>query len=222
MKILNKKRIVVAGSAANPPTLAHREFVATLASLGMFDRIIWVPTGERKDKPDLAGSAHRAKMTALTFPDEWIRSLPTKVVIDLRDIHRENTPTIRLLEEVAEEHNAAEVIFATGVDVLTPRKELGGKCEAEFWVEGERLLREHTFVVLPRDGYPDPVLLKREKKMPTHFMTPLPEGTRTQFVSSTEVRRRVKEGRSIDGLVEPSVAAYISANGLYRQTLARK
>jgi nicotinate-nucleotide adenylyltransferase len=35
-------------------------------------------------------------------------------------------------------------------------------------------------------------------------------------VSSSEVRRRVAAGASIDGLVTPSVAALIRAEGLYR------
>jgi len=35
-------------------------------------------------------------------------------------------------------------------------------------------------------------------------------------VSATEIRRRVAEGRSIEGLVPPVVAAYIQAHGLYR------
>jgi len=35
-------------------------------------------------------------------------------------------------------------------------------------------------------------------------------------VSATRVRQRVAEGRSIEGLVPPTVAAYIAAHGLYR------
>jgi nicotinate-nucleotide adenylyltransferase len=36
-------------------------------------------------------------------------------------------------------------------------------------------------------------------------------------ISSTEVRRRAAEGRSLVGLVPPAVARYIQSNGLYRQ-----
>jgi nicotinic acid mononucleotide adenylyltransferase len=35
-------------------------------------------------------------------------------------------------------------------------------------------------------------------------------------VSATEIRARVFEGLSIDGLVNTSVVAYIDGNGLYR------
>ena len=35
-------------------------------------------------------------------------------------------------------------------------------------------------------------------------------------VSSTDIRRRVREGRPIDGLVVPAVARHIEARGLYR------
>jgi nicotinate-nucleotide adenylyltransferase len=40
--------------------------------------------------------------------------------------------------------------------------------------------------------------------------------TRRIDVSSTEIRRRVAEGRSIHGFVPDSVADFIAAEGLYR------
>ena len=40
----------------------------------------------------------------------------------------------------------------------------------------------------------------------------------TAPVSSTDVRRRVQAGATIDDLVAPGVAAYIEKHGLYRDT----
>jgi nicotinate-nucleotide adenylyltransferase len=36
--------------------------------------------------------------------------------------------------------------------------------------------------------------------------------------SSTEIRRRVAAGESLDGFTPPAVADYIAAHGLYRET----
>jgi nicotinate-nucleotide adenylyltransferase len=38
----------------------------------------------------------------------------------------------------------------------------------------------------------------------------------TPDVSSTEIRRRVRAGQSLSGLVPDAVAGYIAAHGLYR------
>jgi nicotinate-nucleotide adenylyltransferase len=46
--------------------------------------------------------------------------------------------------------------------------------------------------------------------------SPLPLATRRVDISSTEVRRRVKEGKSIRGFVPDAVADYIAAERLYR------
>jgi nicotinate-nucleotide adenylyltransferase len=36
-------------------------------------------------------------------------------------------------------------------------------------------------------------------------------------VSSTEIRRRVRDGKPIDAFVDPLVARYIQHNGLYKE-----
>jgi nicotinic acid mononucleotide adenylyltransferase len=41
----------------------------------------------------------------------------------------------------------------------------------------------------------------------------------TAPVSSTDVRRRARDGNGIDHLVAPGVAAYIEKYGLYRDTV---
>jgi nicotinate-nucleotide adenylyltransferase len=49
---------------------------------------------------------------------------------------------------------------------------------------------------------------------PSIFLVDAP----TAPVSSTEVRRRAAEGRPLDDLVPPRVAAYVVERGLYRHT----
>lgn len=217
MSMRTKKRIAVVGSAANPPTLAHREFAEVLANSGLFDLVLWVPSGARPDKPDLISSEHRVRMTELAFDEEWRAKQPTEFRIDLREAHQQTIPTIHLLRETQKEYPDAEIIFATGVDVLTPRNEYGGLSDvSRFWVEGKKLLHKWTFAVLPREGYPDPALLQQEGKIPAHFLI-LPR-LESSFagISSTEVRRRIAEGEPFEAFVHPKVVEYIRTHGLYR------
>lgn len=212
-----KKRIAVVGSAANPPTKDHRVFAEILTKSGEFDLVLWFPSGSRHDKPELVSSDDRARMTELVFDEAWRKKQPTEFRVDLREVHRAMIPTTRLLEEVKREHPDAEIIFATGVDVLVPRQEYDGKCAiAHYWVDGEDLMKNWTFAVLPREGYPHPATLQKEGKLPEHFMIIDRPRSSPGDISSTEVRRRIKAGEPFDDLVDPAVAEYIREHGLYR------
>lgn len=210
-----KKRLVVAGSAANPVSRAHRDLAEMLTHSGHFDRVLWVPSGIRHDKPNLIDSTHRVRMTELAFDDEWKARQPTPFAIDLREAFQKSIPTIYLLEEIKVEYPDHEIVFATGVDVLEPREHLGGKCEVHSWDEGERLMQNWTFAVLPRDGYADPAVLQEEGKLPAHFIVLPPTQKDTGYISSTEIRKRAAEGLPIEHLVHPSVADYIKVHKLY-------
>ncbi|HEY9586008.1 MAG TPA: nicotinate-nicotinamide nucleotide adenylyltransferase [Candidatus Paceibacterota bacterium] len=217
MKGSRKKRITVVGSAANPPTRAHRELAETLTKSGEFDRVLWLPSGSRPDKPNLIPAEHRTRMTELMFHESWRREQPTEFAIDLREAGRASIPTIYILRELKQEYPDAEIVFATGVDVLVPREEYGGKCDVlYYWDEGESLMNNWTFVVLPRVDYPHPRVLQQEGKIPKHFLIIDRPPSLVGWASSTEVRRRVACGESFDELVDPRVAEYIHTHKLYQ------
>jgi len=155
-------------------------------------------------------------MTEIVFNEAWRTAQPTAFRIDLREAFRPSIPTIQLLREIQQEHIDAEIVFATGVDVLAPRKEYGNRSDVErYWVEGEKLLCDWTFAVFPREGYPRPEILQKEGKLPAHFLLLPRSESPAAGISSTEVRRRVKAGESFDDLVRPEVAKYIREHGLY-------
>lgn len=90
----------------------------------------------------------------------------------------------------------SEPIFLIGADQLAA---------LPSWKEPERVLELARLGVAARPGYEPPLASPRVE---VFDLEPHP-------VSSSELRRRVREGRSIDGLVVPGVAAYIAARGLY-------
>ncbi len=209
------KRLVVTGSAVNPISRAHRDCVEVLTHSGHFDQVRFFPSGLRKDKPHLIHSLHRVRMALLAFDEEWKKRQPIPFHVDLREAFRESIPTIYLLEELQKEYPDYEIVFAAGVDVLEPRECLLGKSEVHSWDEGERLMKDWTFAVFPRDGYADPVLLKEEGKLPSHFIVLPPTPEETRLISSTEIRKRAGVGLPIEHLVHPSVADYIREHKLY-------
>lgn len=110
--------------------------------------------------------------------------------------------TVDTLEDLAGENVGAEFILMLGMDSL-----------ATFpnWVRPERILELARLAVLMRSGGANAGAKEGLK---------LPEGatlvtTRLVDVSSSEIRRRVADGKSIKGFVAESVEKYILAAKLY-------
>lgn len=78
------------------------------------------------------------------------------------------------------------------------------------WHEPQRLLASRSLVVVPRPGCDLRDLDPEVTKKITLVQTPLIE------ISSSDVRQRVREGRSIKYLVPEEVATYIYRHHLYR------
>jgi nicotinate-nucleotide adenylyltransferase len=97
---------------------------------------------------------------------------------------------------------AAERFLLVGADVLATFAQ---------WREPERVLQLARPVVLERDGEGSATL---PAGVNAGAILRLP--TRRVDVSSTEIRERVRGGKSIRGFVTDSVAAYIARAGLYR------
>jgi nicotinate-nucleotide adenylyltransferase len=88
----------------------------------------------------------------------------------------------------------------------------------EKWHRADELLREFSFIAARRPGRGDDAFRRCAEGLY------LRHGTRVILmdnplmdVSSSEIRARVRAGKSIDGLVPASVGIYIYEKGLYRK-----
>jgi nicotinate-nucleotide adenylyltransferase len=114
--------------------------------------------------------------------------------------------TVRLLQEQWGPEVA--IHFLIGADSLA---------DLHTWYQPRRLLELCTVVAVGRPGY-EIELDRLEHLFPGAPPLLFLEHTPLIDVSSTDIRRRVAEGRSIEGLVPPAVARYIQDQGLYRGT----
>jgi nicotinate-nucleotide adenylyltransferase len=110
------------------------------------------------------------------------------------------------LERLAAERPGDEFFFIIGADSLA---------DLPQWRRPERIAELATIVVVNRPGI-DPTVAAAPPDLgpaarPLRFVTIPPIG-----ISSTDLRRRLAEGRSIRYQVPRGVEAYIHANGLYR------
>ena len=115
--------------------------------------------------------------------------------------------SVETLESVRRERPDDELFFLIGADSLN---DLPG------WREPGRIAKLATIVVVNRPGIEeaDPArvtLTSAHGARPILSVTIPPIG-----IASTDLRRRVREGRSIRYMVPRGVEAYIEAQGLYR------
>jgi len=91
---------------------------------------------------------------------------------------------------------------------------IGGDQVAKLptWHDAESLIREATILIMARPGFSfdfntlPPVFQNLRKNL---VSTPQVD------ISATDIRQRVREGKSIDGLTPPAVVRYILEHGLY-------
>jgi len=94
-----------------------------------------------------------------------------------------------------------EIFFITGADAFLA---------IDSWYKYEELIKLCQFVAATRPGYDLDNLDQKFKKILKIMEIPL------LYISSTDIRRRIKEGRSIKYLLPWEVEEYIYKKGLYR------
>lgn len=196
------RSLLLFGGSFDPPHRAHVQqpmFVRTALDA---DAVVYVPAGRAPHKMDRAqtATAHRVAMLRLALADE-----PRAVVWcdEVERVERDGRPsyTVDTLERLHQ-------LLPAGVNV---RLLIGTDQVRIFqsWYRWERVVE-----------LAEPIVMLR----PPERMEDIPPQWRGRVVevpvsdtSSTEVRRRVRTGESIDDLVSPAVSDYIAEHGLYRK-----
>jgi nicotinate-nucleotide adenylyltransferase len=189
-------RLGLFGGTFDPPHIGHLLAAVDAAERLSLDRLLFVPAAVQplKGASTHADPAQRLAMTQLVAGDD------PRFGVDPIEIERTGLSyTVDTLSAVAEREPAAERFLLVGADVLESFAK---------WREPGRVLELATLVVLRRGDEP----VRRPPSEREIVVLP----TRRVDVSSTEIRARVRTGRSIRGFVPDAVAAYIGAAGLYR------
>jgi nicotinate-nucleotide adenylyltransferase len=218
-------RIGILGGTFDPVHLGHVETALTAERVLGLDRVLLMPSGappHRHHQP-AASRFHRFAMTALAVTGQ-----PGLAVSDLEIGEPGPSYTFDTLARLhATGAAAAQIFFITGADAFA---------EIETWSRYPQVLEMAHFVVVSRPGHPAaqmpaqlPSLAGRMRQVtPGGLFQPrsgqlevlLLDG-RTPNVSSTDIRRRLDAGASIDGLVLAAVETYISQHGLYSRANAQ-
>lgn len=192
--------IAIGGSVANLVTYGYVTLNETVCDSMLFEKVIWIPSGSRLEKPNMVDAKHREAMTRLAFSSDWRARCKCEFELNLADIHKnKSTTTIDWLRYYQKKYPQHKIVWYTGIDTIMPQKRYNDTSEIQYrWVEGENLWSGWTFVIVNRYGYKtaDAVELPRNNILLDLDMT---------NVSSTIVRNMLRNGESVSGLVPESV-----------------
>lgn len=196
-------RVGLLGGTFDPPHYAHLEIADRALQEYALDRVIFLPNGQPPHKPGYAVSPaeQRYIMTELACADHP-RFFVSRLELD-RPGPSYSVDTVRQVK--AQLGAAAQVYFLVGMD---------SALELPTWYHPEELLAEATVVAAPRPGCDQAALREALGEAQASQIAVLPMPLFGH--SSTEIRARVREGRSVRYLLPPPVEAYIRKHGLYR------
>ena len=198
-------RLGIFGGTFDPPHVGHLIGAVEAVEALALDRLVFVPAGRQPLKADRATAppTQRLEMVRLLVADDG------RFAVDPIEIDREGLSyTVETLAAFAERYPDAERFFVTGADIVRT---------FDKWREPGRVSRLARLAVLERrdgeaadatEGGAGRAALERGGAM---FLR-----SRRIDVSSTEVRARVRAGKSVRGFVPDAIAAYIERAGLYR------
>lgn len=196
-------RTVVLGGSFNPIHYGHLLLADDVAELLGLDRVLFVPAARPPHKPnaDLAPAQDRYAMVELA-----IAGHPKFAVSDLEFRRPGPSYTVDTLEALRIPREELFLIIGseTFVDLLT-------------WRSPRRVAQLARLVVVPRVGSAfDPESAAVRKVVHEIGEEPLVVRATSLPISASDLRRRVREGRSIAYRLPEAVGAYIRAKRLYR------
>jgi nicotinate-nucleotide adenylyltransferase len=191
-------KIGVFGGTFNPPHIGHLIVVESVRDQLQLDRVLFIPSSSPPNKLDhtVAPARHRLEMTRLA-----IDGAPAFELSDIEARRGGVSYTVETLRELSTANPRAELCVLIGADNLA---------EFQTWKSPDDILSVAQLVAMARPGYEKQSGASKFDRLATFVHVP------QIGISSTEIRRRVKMGRSIRYLVPKNVEEYIGRTGLYR------
>ena len=195
---MNLRRIGIFGGSFDPVHVAHVALARVALGTLVLDQLRFVPTGDAWQKArTLTPGPHRVSMLQRAIQDE------PRFEVDDCELRRAGPSyTIDTVLEL-QAAEPADWFMIIGQDQYA---------KLASWHRWRELLPLVTWGVAGRNGEA-PAASPEVAAVPHRVrFLPLP----TMAVSATDIRARLARNERIDGLVAPTVAAYIESNHLYR------
>ena len=187
------KVIVVFGGSFNPPLNSHFSLAEQIISeYKNVEKVIFVPVSEKYEKEGLLNNKYRYEML------KCVCDKNEKFEVSDIELRKERQPfTIETLDRIQEKYQDKTIWFTTGSDNLK---------ELNTWEKSDELVKKFKVLVLERD---DDCL---EEIINNNIRSSL---------SSSFVREKIREGKSIRYFTPDEVYSYIKTNNLFKDEFLR-
>ena len=194
------RRLGVMGGTFDPIHHGHLLTAEEAAVQFGLDEVVFVPTGHpwMKEQKEVSAPEHRYLMSVIATASNPRFSV-SRIEID-RAGPTYTVDTLRELKGL--DGDKVDLFFVTGADAML---------EILQWKDPEEILALAHFIAATRPGY-DLTRFEAEAPHPNVSVMNIP----ALAISSTDIRKRVGEGRPIRYLVPEGVESYIEKAGLYR------
>ena len=186
-------KIGILGGTFNPIHIGHLVLADQVEEALSLDKIIFIPTylPPHKKDTDLIDAEVRLKMVRLAIKDNKKFS-----VSDIETKRKNLSYTIDTLKELKKIYKNDELFFIVGSDACS---------YLNMWKNIEDILKIVKFIVINRPGYVVDNIRQELKVIQIQAID----------ISADEIRKRIKENKSIRYLVPEDVRKYILKKGLY-------
>jgi nicotinate-nucleotide adenylyltransferase len=219
---MQKERMGLLGGTFNPVHEGHVRAAREVQQRFGLDRILFIPSyiPPHKRTRDMASPEDRYAMVELA-----VLGNPHFLASSIEIEAKQKSYSIITLNKIKKTYPDAWVFFILGIDAFL---------EIETWKSYQEVLEQCHFIVTSRPGY---LLAEARNVLPEAFAArilevgdsgPVGEELFRRFrifllsiqaldVSSTEIRRRIRQGQSVKGFVPEAVEVYIKKEKLYQE-----
>lgn len=197
------KRYGIYGGSFNPPHIGHSILAENVREQLSLDKVIFIPSGKHalKDEISLKDAEHRLNMARLAFESD-----PHFEVSDI-EINKAKKGitnyTVDTLIDLYEQfkNDFIKIYLIIGIDNLI---------EFPKWKNPNKLFLISEVIVMNRPGYLVQDVADEFSRKARYLSVPMLE------ISSTDLRYRISENKSVKYLLKPEVEEYVIKNKLYK------
>lgn len=201
-------KLGILGGTFNPIHIGHLLLAeAAYDEIGL-DGVMFLPSGNSymKDASGILAAADRLEMTQLA-----VKGQPDFFVSDMEIKRGGNTYTYETLSTIKDLHPDTQLFFLTGADCLF---------SVENWRNPEQIFASCSFVTALRGDADEAKLNKQVQRLQERYdaniiLLPFLK----MEISSTAIRERIKQGKSVRYMVPEAVYQYLLEKQLYKMNL---
>ena len=204
---MSKKKVGILGGTFNPIHCGHIKLAENALNNVDLDEVWFIPSGisYMKNQKEIVSAFHRMEMVKLA-----IKGNDCFKASDIEIVKKGNSYSYETMETLAKKYPDIQFYFIIGADTVF---------SIETWKYPERIFRVSELLVMYRLGEPLEAVREQISALQQKFdvritllaCDPVP-------ISSSDIRKKIKDKHRIHHMVPATVEAYMKENGLYEMT----